>query len=493
MNDDTTLPPARTSQEVPLFRIAVTDRKPRPGQPGWRFYESGRVWPTHEAAQNFIDGLDIALYDMARVVSGPPFTLPSASPAGAGSELANETAAILSCPATMAALAKSAQDIAAERFISWDQVKRDLQMADDTPCPAPADEPPYDPDASARQEAQAWSELGSKIVGAENEAPPRSTPAALDEDVRVCGLASNGKWVVIVAADRHAPAFHLRNYPEDGSPSFAIESGDDLEFCAHARTRFPQVVRELQEALRENETLKAREVGHVQQMQLQLKEIAELRIKLQQHIDKATGTYWAWQGDDTDHLESLTCPVLIPANDLRELEDATRYKLQHDFLLEQCQSHRSEFMLSIPEWDEMSDTEQVRWAVRVMAEQLQTSRTELARLTAELERLRTDLGDEQRNHRTTCDSIRGERHAWFCMIQLAGQECNCGMQLSTEKAGRTKAEERCGELEAREAKFRRLVELEIDAACRESYIGIIPCEPGDREELDALRKELLLP
>lgn len=29
--------------------------------------------------------------------------------------------------------------------------------------------------------------------------------------------------------------------------------------------------------------------------------------------------HWAWQGDGTDDLESLTCPVLISANDLRNL------------------------------------------------------------------------------------------------------------------------------------------------------------------------------
>lgn len=31
------------------------------------------------------------------------------------------------------------------------------------------------------------------------------------------------------------------------------------------------------------------------------------------------GEIWYWQGDGEDHLESLTCPVLIEAADLREL------------------------------------------------------------------------------------------------------------------------------------------------------------------------------
>lgn len=28
---------------------------------------------------------------------------------------------------------------------------------------------------------------------------------------------------------------------------------------------------------------------------------------------------WIWQGDGTDHLESLTCPVVIAAADLRDI------------------------------------------------------------------------------------------------------------------------------------------------------------------------------
>ncbi len=37
------------------------------------------------------------------------------------------------------------------------------------------------------------------------------------------------------------------------------------------------------------------------------------------HRHRAKGEYWAWQSDDGDHLESLMCPVLISAADLREI------------------------------------------------------------------------------------------------------------------------------------------------------------------------------
>jgi hypothetical protein len=46
-------------------------------------------------------------------------------------------------------------------------------------------------------------------------------------------------------------------------------------------------------------------------------ENAALRAELTAHRDKARGDYWAWQGDGNDYLESLICPVLIPAASLR--------------------------------------------------------------------------------------------------------------------------------------------------------------------------------
>jgi len=42
--------------------------------------------------------------------------------------------------------------------------------------------------------------------------------------------------------------------------------------------------------------------------------MAELNL----HRSKARDEYWAWQGDGTDYPKSLTCPVLISADDLRD-------------------------------------------------------------------------------------------------------------------------------------------------------------------------------
>ena len=41
-----------------------------------------------------------------------------------------------------------------------------------------------------------------------------------------------------------------------------------------------------------------------------------------------TGEYWAWMPGEDNHIETLTCPVLIPAEWLRNLIDEGRYELK---------------------------------------------------------------------------------------------------------------------------------------------------------------------
>ena len=48
----------------------------------------------------------------------------------------------------------------------------------------------------------------------------------------------------------------------------------------------------------------------------------DLRRELRLHAQKAADEYWTWQGDGEDHLESLTCPVLIPVDKLRDIISA---------------------------------------------------------------------------------------------------------------------------------------------------------------------------
>jgi len=44
-----------------------------------------------------------------------------------------------------------------------------------------------------------------------------------------------------------------------------------------------------------------------------------LQDELTAHRAYARGEYWAWQGDEYDHPESLVCPVLISAKSLRKI------------------------------------------------------------------------------------------------------------------------------------------------------------------------------
>jgi regulator of replication initiation timing len=54
------------------------------------------------------------------------------------------------------------------------------------------------------------------------------------------------------------------------------------------------------------------------------KEAAKLVAENEALRRERNGEVWYWQGDEEDHLESLTCPVLIEANDLRELLERSK-------------------------------------------------------------------------------------------------------------------------------------------------------------------------
>ena len=43
------------------------------------------------------------------------------------------------------------------------------------------------------------------------------------------------------------------------------------------------------------------------------------KFDLNQWSQFASGNYWAWQGDGSDHIESLTCPVVIQPRDLKAI------------------------------------------------------------------------------------------------------------------------------------------------------------------------------
>ncbi len=72
-------------------------------------------------------------------------------------------------------------------------------------------------------------------------------------------------------------------------------------------------------------------VGHTKQLApipseaKQLVEMANLGYqwkRIQNSINNQE--YWAWQGDGEDHLESLTCPIVIQPEDLRKLLESKK-------------------------------------------------------------------------------------------------------------------------------------------------------------------------
>ena len=69
----------------------------------------------------------------------------------------------------------------------------------------------------------------------------------------------------------------------------------------------------------------------------QAAEIERLRSQNTLHVNRARGEYWAWQGDGTDDLPSLTCPVLIPAKTLEVFVTKAGW---HDELAQRIQQMR---------------------------------------------------------------------------------------------------------------------------------------------------------
>lgn len=92
--------------------------------------------------------------------------------------------------------------------------------------------------------------------------------------------------------------------PPAAQPSPAIDS--------------PVLSNELQESQAEVYKLRHANKEHMNTIQHMLSREKQTRRELTMHEDKAAGDYWFWQGKD-DHLESLSCPVLIHPEDLLKL------------------------------------------------------------------------------------------------------------------------------------------------------------------------------
>jgi len=160
------------------------------------------------------------------------------------------------------------------------------------------------------------------------------------KDLEVCEKATPEPWVwsgtgelVYVKADRtDYPVIGIEHY--DG-PQIAMTEEND-EFITTARTAWPWYIRcciSLESQLQQAQA-KVRDLERQKHNILEAHKLAEWQLG--QVSDQLTAIYymkndqyWAWQPDFEDnYLESLTCPVLIPAAWLRELLEKKDIRLQ---------------------------------------------------------------------------------------------------------------------------------------------------------------------
>ena len=71
--------------------------------------------------------------------------------------------------------------------------------------------------------------------------------------------------------------------------------------------------------------------------------------------DVTAGNYWAWQGDGMDHLESLTCPVVIRPEQLREIIKAANLNSEVPRLEDELRHAREQLAAATKERDELRE------------------------------------------------------------------------------------------------------------------------------------------
>lgn len=183
----------------------------------------------------------------------------------------------------------------------------------------------------------------------------------LAADLAICEAVTSGPWEVVpVSAE----------FSDDGKVIISIEitlpvqsisfpeAGAIAQFIAAAREGWPEAIRCAMDAKMldkaagaeqveaENEPVYQRRVNclksevsnlreQVAQLQKQKQNIYEEYARIKANHDryreivaaingKPNGDYWAWVPGEDNHLESLSCPVLIPAECLRNLLDEAK-------------------------------------------------------------------------------------------------------------------------------------------------------------------------
>lgn len=105
----------------------------------------------------------------------------------------------------------------------------------------------------------------------------------------------------------------------------AVLSEGDKQYLRNNSSAYRQLI----ESCRTDEMnkLRRREDGFIEHIKQLEKQVAELRaIKFCRFGNE---DYWIYQGDGSDHLESLVCPVVVSPQQMIEFEQLKQSKLQH--------------------------------------------------------------------------------------------------------------------------------------------------------------------
>jgi len=84
--------------------------------------------------------------------------------------------------------------------------------------------------------------------------------------------------------------------------------------------RVPELLARVEELEEQLTSAQSRVAGHIEHIKSLEAEVAKLRsIKFKRFSNQ---DYWIYQGDGSDHLESLVCPVVMSAQQVAEFEKA---------------------------------------------------------------------------------------------------------------------------------------------------------------------------
>jgi hypothetical protein len=104
----------------------------------------------------------------------------------------------------------------------------------------------------------------------------------------------------------------VQNGVPDGSPRVRRCASCKHVFRAHAEELIADLEAQLAEATRKCDGIVANYTADLRRLNAEIHRQRDL-------LRGMSGDYWGWQGDGSDNLESITCPIVILPRDLRTL------------------------------------------------------------------------------------------------------------------------------------------------------------------------------